>query len=55
MNVIRPRLALATLITGVLLIAIFAATVVLFRADLQGDIHQKIFERDAAVGLLRSG
>lgn len=49
MNVIRPRLALATLITGVLLIAIFAATVVLFRGDLQGDIHQKIFERDAAV------
>ena len=49
MNGFRLLLALATGVTVILLIAIFAITVVLFRADLRGDIHQKIFERDAAV------
>jgi signal transduction histidine kinase len=49
MNLLRSRLALATLCTGVLLIAIFASTAFMFRAQLRADIHQKIIERDAAV------
>ncbi len=49
MSFLRTRLALATLITGALLVAIFAATAIAFRAELRQDIHQKIIERDAAV------
>lgn len=49
MNVFHPRYALATLVTGALLIAIFAATILLFRRELRDEIHQKIIERDAAV------
>lgn len=46
---ISPRLALASLLAGGLLTAIFAALLIRFRADLRTEIHQKIIERDAAV------
>ena len=42
-------LAVATLLTDAILVAIFAVMVIRFRADLQSEIHQKIIERDAAV------
>lgn len=47
----RPssRLALITLATAVLLVAIFAAMVIRFRTELRADIRQKIIGRDAAV------
>lgn len=44
-----PRLALTTLATGALLIGIFAAMMVRFRADLRDEIHETIIGRDAAV------
>lgn len=44
-----PRLALATAVTGALLIATFGATVVILRRELRDDVRQKIIERDAAV------
>ncbi|MDD2762507.1 MAG: HAMP domain-containing sensor histidine kinase [Opitutaceae bacterium] len=44
-----PPLATATLLIGSILVAIFAAMVIRFRADLQSEIHLKIIERDAAV------
>lgn len=44
-----PRLALAALVTGALLIATFGATVVMLRRELRDDVRQKIIERDAAV------
>ena len=43
------RYATAALFTGLLLVAIFASMVIWFRADLRREIHQKMFERDAAV------
>ncbi len=48
---LRPssRYATAALFTGILLMGIFAVMVITFRADLREEIHQKIFERDAAV------
>ncbi len=45
----QPRLALAIAVTGALLVAIFATTVVILRRELRDDIRQKIIERDAAV------
>lgn len=47
----RPssRLALITLATTILLVAIFAGMVVRFRTELREDIRQKIIGRDAAV------
>lgn len=47
----RPssRLALITLATALLLVAIFAGMVVRFRTELREDIRQKIIGRDAAV------
>ena len=44
-----PRLALASLLTGGVLTAIFAALLIRFRGDLRNEIRQKIIERDAAV------
>jgi len=44
-----PRLALASLLTGVLLTAIFSFLLIYFRAELREEIHRKIIERDAAV------
>lgn len=44
-----PRLAPATLIAGGLLVAIFAGSVVKFRAELRAEIREKIIGRDAAV------
>jgi len=44
----RP-LALATLVAGGLLVAIFAAAVVQFRAELRAEIRQRVIDRDAAV------
>jgi signal transduction histidine kinase len=49
MTLTQPRLALTTLVTGILLITIFAVTVGLFRAELRNEIHDKIVARDAAV------
>ena len=43
------RLAIAVLLIGAILVAIFSVMVIRFRADLQSEIHQKIIERDAAV------
>jgi signal transduction histidine kinase len=43
------RLAIAMLLIGAIVVAIFAVMVIRFRADLQSEIHQKIIERDAAV------
>ena len=47
----RPfaRLALATLVTGALLVAVLAGLIVRYRAALRAEVHQKIIERDAAV------
>ena len=47
----RPfaRLALATVVTGALLVAVLAGLVVRYRAALRAEVHQKIIERDAAV------
>ena len=45
----HPRLGLAIFAVGALLVLIFGATLVRFRADLSNEIHQKMFERDAAV------
>ncbi|WP_438480324.1 sensor histidine kinase [Oleiharenicola lentus] len=44
-----PRLALASLLTGILLTAIFAGLLIPFRNQLRTEIRQKIIERDAAV------
>ncbi len=44
-----PRLALASLLTGGLLTAIFSFLLIYFRAELREEIHRKIIERDAAV------
>ena len=46
---IFPRLALASLLIGALLTAIFAALLIGFRGDLRSEIQRKIIERDAAV------
>lgn len=46
---ILPRLAVASLLTGGLLTAIFAALLIQFRGDLRNEIQRKIIERDAAV------
>lgn len=46
---LNTRPALVALLTGALLIAIFAVTVIRFRTELRDAIHQKIVERDAAV------
>jgi len=43
------RLALITLATAILLVAIFTFMVVRFRTELREEIRQKIIERDAAV------
>jgi signal transduction histidine kinase len=43
------RLAAVTAAVGVLLVAIFAVTVIYLSVELRGAIHQKIIERDAAV------
>ena len=47
----RPfaRLALATVITGALLVAVLAGLVVWYRAALRAEIYQKIIQRDAEV------
>ena len=47
----RPfaQLALATVITGALLMTMLAGLVVRYRAALRAEIYQKIIERDAAV------
>ncbi len=47
----RPfaRLALTTVVTGALLVAVLAGLVVRYRAALRAEVHQKIIERDAAV------
>jgi len=44
-----PRLALASLLAGGLLTAIFAALLINSREGLRAEIHRKIIERDAAV------
>ena len=44
-----PRLALAAVLTGSLLTAIFAALLIPFRNELRTEIREKIIERDAAV------
>lgn len=49
MSLIRSRLVLATLVLGILLLAIFAVMVVRSRNELREEIHQKIIERDATV------
>ncbi len=46
---IFPRLALASLLIGALLTAIFATLLIGFRGDLRSEIQRKIIERDAAV------
>lgn len=43
------RLALASLASGAVLIAIFAALLMQFRAELREDIHRKIVERAATI------
>jgi signal transduction histidine kinase len=47
----RPfaRLALATVITGALLVAVLAGLILRYRTALMAEIHQKIIDRDAAV------
>ena len=44
-----PRLGLSAVAIAAMLVAIFATTVLLFRAELRREIHRKIVERDAAV------
>ncbi len=46
---ITLRLATAMLLIGAILVAIFTVMVIRFRADLLGEIHQRMIERDAAV------
>jgi signal transduction histidine kinase len=46
---ISPRLALASLLAGGLLTAIFAGLLIHSRNGLRAEIHQKLIERDAAV------
>jgi len=47
----RPfaRLALATVVTGALLVAVLAGLVVRYRAALRAEVHDKIIQRDADV------
>ncbi len=49
MSRLSLRPATTALCTGILLVAIFATLVIWFRSDLRREIHQKIFERSAAV------
>jgi signal transduction histidine kinase len=44
-----PRLGFSAVAIAAMLVAIFAVTVLLFRSELQREIHRKIIERDAAV------
>ncbi len=44
-----PRLALAALLAGGALVAIFVALLLRFRVELRADIHEKIIGRDATV------
>ena len=44
-----PRLALAALLAGIVLVAIFVTLLLRFRAELHADIRDKIKDHDAAV------
>lgn len=46
---LSPRLALVTAVTGLLVVAILATAVIMFRAELRKDVREKIVQRYAAV------